>query len=39
MDNVIALSPYHHREAHFGINAEDLEEKFLDIIKIKNPTL
>lgn len=28
VDNVIALCPEHHREAHFGINAEKLEEEF-----------
>lgn len=39
MDNVIALCPSHHREAHFGDNAEDLEKKFLDILKSKNPAL
>ncbi|WP_268034021.1 HNH endonuclease [Algoriphagus sp. PAP.12] len=35
MDNVIALCPSHHREAHFGINAEDLEKEFLEILKKK----
>jgi 5-methylcytosine-specific restriction protein A len=33
MTNVIALCPSHHREAHFGENAEDLEMKFLMILK------
>lgn len=33
MDNVIALCPSHHREAHFGINAENLEKEFLEILK------
>lgn len=36
MDNVIALCPSHHREAHFGIKAEDLEKEFLEILKYKN---
>jgi 5-methylcytosine-specific restriction protein A len=29
LQNVIALCPEHHREAHFGIDAETLEEAFL----------
>jgi 5-methylcytosine-specific restriction enzyme A len=35
--NVIALCPNHHREAHFGLNAELLEDEFLNILK-KNET-
>lgn len=31
--NVIALCPNHHREAHFGKNAEYLENEFVQIIK------
>jgi len=34
--NVIALCSEHHREAHFGKDAEELEKKFLDIIKDRN---
>lgn len=33
--NVIALCPNHHREAHFGKNAEELEKEFLDILTEK----
>ncbi len=29
VENVIALCPEHHREAHFGIDAEKLEEEFI----------
>lgn len=36
MDNVIALCPSHHREAHFGEKAEDLEKEFLEILKNRN---
>lgn len=32
MDNVIALCPSHHREAHFGNNSENLEKEFLEIL-------
>jgi len=34
--NVIALCPEHHREAHFGVNAEDLEAKFIVRLKLFN---
>lgn len=33
VDNVIALCPNHHREAHYGINGEGLEKEFVKIIK------
>ncbi len=33
--NVIALCPNHHREAHYGKNAEELEEGFINIVKEK----
>jgi 5-methylcytosine-specific restriction protein A len=33
MDNVIALCPSHHREAHFGVNAVKLEMEFLIILE------
>jgi len=39
MVNFIALCPAHHREAHFGVNAEELEKEFLDILKIRNQAL
>lgn len=29
IDNVIALCPAHHREAHYGMNAEQLEAEFI----------
>ncbi len=32
MSNVIALCANHHREAHFGKNAEALEKKFISIL-------
>ena len=35
VENVIALCPSHHREAHYGINGESLEEQFLEIVKRK----
>lgn len=35
VSNVIALCPQHHREAHFGKNAEELEKEFLKIISSK----
>lgn len=35
VDNVIALCPNHHREAHFGENAELLEIEFQKIIKVR----
>lgn len=31
--NVIALCPEHHREAHYGAEAEKLEQEFLDKLK------
>ncbi|MBS9525854.1 HNH endonuclease [Litoribacter alkaliphilus] len=36
VDNVIALCPNHHREAHFGINAEELERVFAQKVKERN---
>jgi 5-methylcytosine-specific restriction protein A len=32
MANVIGLCPGHHREAHYGANAERLEKEFLRIL-------
>ena len=32
MENVIALCPNHHREAHFGADAQRLESRFLAIL-------
>ncbi|MDA1067671.1 MAG: HNH endonuclease [Verrucomicrobia bacterium] len=34
-DNVIALCPMHHRQAHFGADAEKLESKFMLVLKSK----
>ena len=31
--NVIALCPNHHKEAHYGENSEQLEIKFIEIVK------
>lgn len=31
-ENVIALCPEHHRQAHYGTNAEALEKKFIECI-------
>lgn len=36
IDNVIALCPDHHREAHYGSDAESLEASFLKCIKSRN---
>ncbi|RPA67392.1 HNH endonuclease [Cyclobacteriaceae bacterium YHN15] len=36
LGNVIALCSNHHRQAHYGINAEDLEKEFLEILVEKN---
>jgi 5-methylcytosine-specific restriction protein A len=36
VDNVIALCPEHHREAHYGQNAHELELEFLKRIEIRN---
>lgn len=33
VDNVIALCPNHHREAHFGISSDELKEKMLRAVK------
>ena len=35
VNNVIALCPNHHREAHFGIHKNELREDFLNLIKSK----
>ena len=37
IDNVIALCPQHHRQAHYGVNAEELEAVFIKILEKKNP--
>lgn len=38
VDNVIALCPAHHREAHYGAEADALEDKFIEIVgKLKAP--
>lgn len=37
VENVIALCPDHHREAHYGANAEELETAFLDKLKGLQP--
>lgn len=36
IDNVIALCPEHHREAHFGLEAEALEQKFIACVQSRN---
>jgi len=36
VDNVIALCPQHHRQAHYGIDAESLEAEFINILKKLN---
>jgi hypothetical protein len=35
MQNVIALCPYHHKEAHYGLHAEVLERKFQEMLLSK----
>lgn len=35
VDNVIALCPEHHRQAHYGVDAESLEEQFIEIVRNK----
>jgi 5-methylcytosine-specific restriction enzyme A len=35
VDNVIALCPDHHRQAHYGVNAESLEAQFIEIVRMK----
>lgn len=35
VDNVIALCSQHHRQAHYGANAESLEVQFIDIVREK----
>lgn len=35
VDNVIALCPEHHRQAHYGVNAESLEAQFIEIVRKK----
>jgi 5-methylcytosine-specific restriction enzyme A len=37
VDNVIALCADHHRQAHYGADAEALEQKFIECIK-RRPT-
>ena len=34
-DNVIGLCPEHHRQAHFGANAEKLESEFMRVLNSK----
>jgi len=36
VDNVIALCPLHHRQAHYGLDAESLESEFIRILKKLN---
>jgi len=36
IDNVIALCPYHHRQAHYGKDADLLETKFKKVLKNLN---
>ena len=36
VDNVIALCPQHHRQAHYGKDAESLETEFIKILKRLN---
>lgn len=38
VENVIALCPEHHREAHFGVNAEKLETEFIKCIRSRRTT-
>jgi 5-methylcytosine-specific restriction protein A len=35
IENVIALCPNHHREAHYGVSAEELEKKMIEILERK----
>lgn len=39
IENVIALCAEHHREAHFGVNGEELEKAFLQRIAERKRTL
>jgi len=36
VDNVIALCPQHHRQAHYGIDAESLEAEFIKVLEKLN---
>ena len=36
VDNVIALCPQHHRQAHYGKDAESLESEFINILEKLN---
>jgi 5-methylcytosine-specific restriction protein A len=36
VDKVIALCPQHHRQAHYGKDAESLESEFIKILKKLN---
>lgn len=36
VDNVIALCPQHHRQAHYGKDAESLESEFIKVLKKLN---
>ena len=33
VENVIALCPQHHRQAHYGVDAESLETEFINILR------
>lgn len=37
LGNVIALCPTHHREAHYGVQAENLEAQFMERLKTLVP--
>lgn len=36
--NVIALCPGHHREAHFGVDRQLLEQQFIKVVRGKSPS-
>ena len=36
INNIIALCPNHHRQAHYGIYGADLEKEFVEILILKN---
>lgn len=35
VSNVIALCPNHHREAHFGVHGDELEQEMMEIVRKK----
>jgi predicted restriction endonuclease len=39
VDNVIALCPNHHREAHFGTVADSLRDEMLRVVEKQNNLL